>query len=126
MLIYVMSWKIHYMKIVCAAFYVEDIIGVFKAITFYKKPNCMHSGSQHRKWVCDVSQSAPVSKYQRAWCKASSWCLLKSSILGVIAASEALASSPKKSSFQDIDVNYPQILETCIYQRLHLKKEMIT
>lgn len=114
------------MKIVCAAFYVEDIIGVFKAITFYKKPNCMHSGSQHRKWVCDVSQSAPVSKYQRAWCKASSWCLLKSSILGVIAASEALASSPKKSSFQDIDVNYPQILETCIYQRLHLKKEMIT
>ena len=121
MLIYVM-WKIHYVK-TCATFYVEDITGVFEAVTFYKKPNCMHSGPQHRKWVCDVSQSVPVSKYQRAWCKANSRCLLKSSILGLISASEASAASPKKSSFQDIDVNYPQILETCIHQRLCLKKK---
>lgn len=94
MLIYVMSWKIHYMKTVCVTFYVEDIIGVFKAITFYKKPNCMCSGSQHRTWLCDISQSA---QSQRAWCKASSWCsLTQKQHLGVISAYEALASSPKK------------------------------
>lgn len=42
-------------------FLCKEIVGILKAITFYKKPNYRHSSFQHTKWVCGVSiQSSSI------------------------------------------------------------------
>lgn len=44
-------------------FLCKEIIGILKAITFYKKPNYRHSSFQHIKWVYGVSiQSSSILK----------------------------------------------------------------